>query len=214
MKTLDLYKTVRKLIQEEKFDELDTLKPTKPEYFNWYNDIFEPLNVQQDPDGKALIWIYNDQRKDYTFKELDQQANQFLNLLRKHGIKRGDKILAQLPLVPENWIGYLACIKGGITIIPTATTLAVRGMEFRFKSLFPEVALADANNAEKIDQAATKFDQKIKLKLIVGAEREGWINVDEMFKEETTAEGENTKADDDLFYFFTSGTTGMPKVGS
>lgn len=212
MAIIDLYKTVRKLIQQENFDELEHLKPSKPEYFNWYNDIFEPLNVKEDPEGKALIWIYNQDRKDYTFRQLDQKTNQFLNLLRKHGVEKGDKMLAQLPLVPENWISYLACIKGGIVIIPTATTLAVRGMQFRFESLFPEVALADADNAEKIDQAAEKFEQKIKLKLIVGAEREGWINVDEMLKESPHAEGEKTKADDDLFYFFTSGTTGMPKV--
>jgi len=212
MAIIDLYKTVRKLIQQENFDELEHLKPSKPEYFNWYNDIFEPLNVKEDPEGKALIWIYNQDRKDYTFWQLDQKTNQFLNLLRKHGVEKGDKMLAQLPLVPENWISYLACIKGGIVIIPTATTLAVRGMQFRFESLFPEVALADADNAEKIDQAAEKFEQKIKLKLIVGAEREGWINVDEMLKESPHAEGEKTKADDDLFYFFTSGTTGMPKV--
>lgn len=212
MKTRDLYNKVRDLTEKEKFDELDHLKPSKPEYFNWYNDVFEPLNVQQDPDGKALLWIYNDQQKEYSFKELDQQANQFLNLLRNHGIKKGDKMFAQLPLVPENWISYLGCIKGGIIVVPTATTLAVRGMEFRFETVFPEVALADADNAEKIDQAAAKFDQKIKLKLIVGSEREGWINIDKMFEEETSAKGENTKADDDLFYFFTSGTTGMPKV--
>ena len=212
MEIQNLYKTVRELIKEEKFDDLDSLKPAKPEFFNWYNDIFQPLNVEKAPNEKALIWVYNQERKDFTFKELDQKTNQFLNLLRKYGIKKGDKLFAQLPLVPENWISYLACIKGGLIIIPTATTMAVRGMEFRFKSLSPEVALADASNAEKIDQAEEKSGEKIKLKLIVGAEREGWINVEEMLKESTTAKGENTKANDDLFYFFTSGTTGMPKI--
>lgn len=212
MEIQELYKQVRQLITEEKFDDLDKLNPTKPTYFNWYNDIFKPLNVDADPNGLALHWIYNDQKKVYTFQEIDTKANQFLNLLRKHGIKKGDKMFAQLPLVPENWIGYLACIKGGVIIIPTATTMAVRGMEFRFESLFPEVAIADAANAEKIDLAEAKFDKKIKLKIIVGSNREGWINATEMDKEATEATGEKTKSDDNLFYFFTSGTTGMPKV--
>lgn len=212
MEIVDLYKKVRALIQAEQFDELDTLKPSKPEFFNWYSDVFYPLNVKENPLSKALIWIYNQERKDYTFQDIDQQTNQFLNLLRRHHIKKGDKMFAQLPLFPENWIGYLACIKGGITIVPTATTMAVRGMEFRFESLFPDVAIADANNAEKIDQAESKFEQKIKLKLIVGADREGWINIENMHTEAIEAEGAKTKADDDLFYFFTSGTTGMPKV--
>lgn len=207
-----LFKTVRSLVQEDNYDELDQLKPQKPEFFNWYADIFEPINVKANADGKALIWIYNEKRQDYTFKKLDEKVNQFLNLLRKNGIKKGDKMFAQLPLVPVNWISYLACIKGGFTIVPTATTMAVRGMKFRFESLFPEVAIADEANAEKIDQAEAQFDKKIKLKLITGAKRDGWINVDNLSEEKTTAEAEKTKADDDLFYFFTSGTTGMPKV--
>src|SRR5699024_4177404 len=172
----------------------------------------EGMNVNERGNDKALIWIYNKDRKDYTFKDLRDQSNQFLNILRKYGIKKGDKMIAQLPLLPINWISYLACIKGGMIIIPTATTMAVRGMEFRFKSLFPEVALADPENAKKIDQAEEKFENNIKLKLIVGGNRKGWVNVDTMFDEPKTAQSENTKADDDLFYFFTSGTTGMPKV--
>lgn len=212
MEIKELFQKVRHYIEEGQFDLLDELKPRKPEYFNWYTTVFEGLNAKEDGDEKALLWIYNDQRKDYTFNELKNQSSQFLNLLRRHGINRGDKMIAQLPLLPINWIAYLACIKGGLIIIPTATTMAVRGMEFRFESLFPEVALADPDNAEKIDKAESKFDEKIKLKLIVGDDREGWVNVDELFKESTEAEAVKTRADDDLFYFFTSGTTGMPKV--
>lgn len=212
MEITALFKNVRQLIEENRFDDLDQLKPVKPEYFNWYEDIFRPLNVEGTPDQKALIWIYNQERKDFTYKQIDKQANQFLNLLRRYEIQPGSKLIAQLPLWPINWISYLACIKGGMIIVPTATTMAVRGLEFRFESLFPEVALADAESAIKIDKAESKFDQKIKLKLIVNAEREGWINVDEMFNESNKAKAAKTKANDDLFYFFTSGTTGMPKV--
>lgn len=212
METTALFEKVRALVQEEQFGELKKIHTEKPKKFNWYRDVFYPLNVKSDPKSKALIWIYNEQREDFTFRDLDRKTNQFLNFLRKHGIKKGDKLFAQLPLVPINWISYLACIKGGVIIIPTATTMAVRGLEFRFESIFPEVALADAVNAEKVDLAEAKFDKKIKLKLIVGAEREGWINVEEAFKEAPEAEHADTDADDDLFYFFTSGTTGMPKI--
>lgn len=212
MEIKNIFKSVRELIEQENFDELDNLTPSKPDYFNWYSDVFEAMNVKPDPQGRALTWIYNDQRKDYTFQDLDEQTNQFLNLLRKHGIEKGDKVFAQIPMVPVNWMTYLSCIKGGMVIIPTATTMAVRGMKFRFKTLFPEVALGDASTAEKIDEAEAEFDIDIKLKLIVGAEREGWINVDAMFEESKEAEAAKTKSDDDLFYFFTSGTTGMPKV--
>lgn len=212
MEIVELFKNVRQLIAEGRYNELKDLKATKPQKFNWYREIFEPLNVKADPDGKALIWIYNQQRQDYTFSQIDQKTNQFLNFLRKHGIKKGDQMLAQLPLVPINWISYLACIKGGVIIVPTATTMSVRDLEFRFQSIFPEVVLTDNANADKIDQAEANFDHDIQLKIIVGEDRPGWVNVNEIEKELTTAAGEDTNADDELFYFFTSGTTGMPKV--
>lgn len=212
MEMVELFASVRQFIAEENFDSLKKLKATKPQRFNWYAEIFEPLNVKATPDAKALIWIYNSQRKDFSFKEIGDRANQFLNFLRKHGLKKGDKMLAQLPLVPINWISYLACIKGGLIIVPTATTMAVRDLEFRFQSIFPQVVVADADSAKKIDKAEENFGQQIKLKLIVDAERKGWINVDAILEEAPHAEAADTLADDDLFYFFTSGTTGMPKV--
>lgn len=212
MEIIDLFKSTRNLIEKNQFSELKSLKATKPENFNWYSDIFEPLNIQGNPDDKALIWMYNQEEKTYTFKDLGDQTNQFLNFIRKHGIQKADKLYAQLPLVPINWIAYLACIKGGIIISPTATTMETRDIEFRFQSIFPEMVLADEKSAEKIDAAESKFEKKIKLKLLVDGEREGWINVDEIFKEAKEAEAALTKSDDPLFYFFTSGTTGMPKV--
>src|SRR5690625_3895614 len=157
----ELFKNVRTLINQNDFGRLSSLNPVKPENFNWYSDIFEPLNIQSDPGGKALVWIYNQERRDYSFEDLGQKANQFLNFLRKHGIEKGDKMFAQLPLIPMNWISYLGCIKGGVIIVPTATTMPVRDLQFRFTSIFPELVIADADNAAKIDKAEEGFDSDI-----------------------------------------------------
>ncbi|MEO8935077.1 MAG: AMP-binding protein [Xanthomarina sp.] len=212
MNILELYKRVAQAIKEKDFDGLKELKPEKPEYFNWVADIFEPLNVKQHPNDKALIWKYNEQREDFTFAEISARSNQFLNLMRKHGIEKGNKIFIQLPLLPPNWYGYLACIKAGVVIIPAATSLETRDLEFRFQSVWPQVALADPLNAEKIDEAEKHIGQNIKLKIITEGSREGWVSIDQILLESTEAEGAKTRSDDDLFYFFTSGTTGMPKV--
>ena len=212
MEIQTLFETVKNLIAENKFDQLSSLKASKPEKFNWVKDIFEPQNVKENPNDKALLWIYKEQREDYTFEQVADKYNQFLNFLRKNGIKKGDKLFSQLPLYPINWFAYLACIKGGQIIVPAATTLEVRDLEFRFDLIHPEIALADGANAAKIDEAAQKVGHEFKLKLIVGEDREGWVNISQLDLEATEAEGEITDADDDLFYFFTSGTTGMPKV--
>lgn len=212
MKVLELYNQVAQAIKEKNFDSLKSLKPEKPEFFNWVTEVFEVQNVLQNPNDKALIWKYNDQREDFTYLEISERSNQFLNLLRKNGITHGDKIFIQLPLVPANWYGYLACIKGGVVIVPAATSLETRDLEFRFKSVLPQVALADAENAIKIDEAEENNGQKIKLKILTEGTREGWISIDEILSESKVAEGAKTRSDDDLFYFFTSGTTGMPKI--
>ena len=212
MTVQELFHSIRLAIESEDYAKLNDIQIFKPEKFNWVRDIFEPHNVAKFGNQKGLIWKYNDQREDYTFQDLSDKYNQFLNFLRKNGINNGDKMFSQVPLLPITWIGYLAAIKGGLIIIPAATTLDARDLAFRFQSSFPEVALADQANASKIDEAEAKFDQQIKIKLISEGEREGWININDLWNESTNAEAADTHSDDDLFYFFTSGTTGMPKV--
>lgn len=212
MTVQELFHSIRLAIESEDYAKLNEIQIFKPEKFNWVRDIFEPHNVAKFGNQKGLIWKYNDQREDYTFQDLSDKYNQFLNFLRKNGINSGDKMFSQVPLLPITWIGYLAAIKGGLIIIPAATTLDARDLAFRFQSSFPEVALADQANASKIDEAEAKFDQQIKIKLISEGEREGWININDLWNESTNAGAADTHSDDDLFYFFTSGTTGMPKV--
>lgn len=212
MSVLELYHNVAKAITDKDFDNLKHLKTIKPQFFNWVTDVFEPLNVKQHPNDKALIWKYNNQEDNFTFAEISALGNQFLNLMRKYGIQQGDKLFIQIPLLAPNWYSYLGCIKGGIVMIPAATSLELRDLEFRFKSVFPEVILADPTNAKKIDQAEKSIGKPIKLKIITEGARAGWVTLKDMFLEATEAEGAKTQADDNLFYFFTSGTTGMPKV--
>ncbi|MEG0931527.1 AMP-binding protein [Algoriella sp.] len=212
MSVQELFNTIRFAIESEDYTKLNEIKIFKPEKFNWVRDIFEPHNVVKLGHQKGLIWKYNQQKEEYTFNDLSNKYNQFLNYLRNNGIETGDKMFSQVPLLPITWIGYLAAIKGGLVIIPAATTLDARDLAFRFESTFPEIALADPENAAKIDEAEAKFEQKIKIKLISEGNREGWININDLWKESTEAEAADTNSDDDLFYFFTSGTTGMPKI--
>ena len=212
MSVQELFNTIRFAIESEDYIKLNEIKIFKPEKFNWVRDIFEPHNVAKFGDQKGLIWKYNQQKEEYTFNDLSNKYNQFLNYLRNNGIETGDKMFSQVPLLPITWVGYLAAIKGGLVIIPAATTLDARDLAFRFESTFPEIALADPENAAKIDEAEAKFEQKIKIKLISEGNREGWININDLWEESTEAEAADTNSDDDLFYFFTSGTTGMPKI--
>lgn len=212
MEIKSYYKAVRELLTAEKYDELRSLSLDKPTYFNWVEQVFHDLNVKSFGEDTALIWRYREQEKHFSFTELYALSNQFLNLLRAHGVSQGDHIYSLLPLVPANWVSFLSTIKGGFVLMPTATNLTARDLNYRFQSLFPDVFITDVQNVAKIEEAEKASGQKIKLKICVGGSREGWVSYDDLSNFSKDAKVAKTKSDDAVLYFFTSGTTGLPKI--
>ncbi|HAA16612.1 MAG TPA: branched-chain amino acid aminotransferase, partial [Cytophagales bacterium] len=212
MKIQDYIKEARENIAASQSDALTADSLEKPEHFNWVEDVFYALNVAYHPEERALIWKYQNQEEVYTFREVYTLGNQLINLLRKHGAQPGDHIYSLLPLVPANWISFLATIKGGFVLMPTAINLTARDLAYRYESLFPEIMIADAANAAKIDEAEQAFGKTSKIKVLVGGERKGWVSFDALKDEPQEAEATPTKSDDPVLYFFTSGTTGLPKI--
>ena len=202
----------RNLIQEQNFNQLKELQLEKPEYFNWVEEIFYDLNVKNFGNQDALIWRYNEKEKRYSYREMYEVSNQLLNLLRKNGVQQGDRMYSMLPLVPANWISFVATIKGGFIMMPAPTNLTSRDLMHRFESLFPEVFVTDIDNAPKIDEAEKDFGKKIKVKVCVGGSRDGWVSFDDLMAMPKEAQVASTKSDDPVLYFFTSGTTGLPKI--
>ncbi|MEM0994704.1 MAG: AMP-binding protein, partial [Bacteroidota bacterium] len=131
------FEQARSHIYQQEFSKLKALSLDKPTYFNWVEEIFYDLNVKSFGEARALIWRYYEQEKVYSFQTIYEAANQLLNLLRSHKVKQGDHIYSLLPLVPANWISFLATIKGGFVMMPTATNLTSRDLIYRFESLFP-----------------------------------------------------------------------------
>lgn len=208
----EMYRKFRALAAEDKFEELKNLNVEVKESFNWVRDVFEGINVADHPDETALIWTDGNHKENYSFQRLMNESNSMLNFMRKHGIEKGDVVGFQMPLLPANWMTMLSGIKGGFRLIPIATILGVHDLVYRFGKLMPKIMLADKENVEKIDDAEKLCGQTIKLKIIVDGEREGWYSLEDVYKESTNAEAAETKLDDPLFLFFTSGTTGMPKI--
>ena len=202
----------RNLIQDQNFNQLKELELEKPEYFNWVEEIFYGLNVKNFGSQDALIWKYNEEEKRYSYQEMYETSNQLLNLLRKNGVQQGNRIYSMLPLVPANWISFVATIKGGFIMMPAPTNLTSRDLIHRFESLFPEVFVTDIENAPKIDEAEKDFGKTIKVKVCVGGSRDGWVSFDDLMAMSKEAQSASTKADDPVLYFFTSGTTGLPKI--
>ncbi|WP_395765168.1 acyl-CoA synthetase [Elizabethkingia anophelis] len=208
----EIFLKVKKLIDEENFAALNEIKYNKPESFNWVKEIFEGIHLQERPEKTALLWTDGSNTKEYSFRGLSNECNQILNFLRKKGVQQHDIVLTQMMLEPVNWTTILAVIKGGLQLIPAASILGSKDIAYRFEKTLPMVVFANEDNAPKIDEAEKLTGKSIKVKILVDGNREGWYSLDDIARESTEAEAADTSSDDTLFMFFTSGTTGLPKI--
>jgi len=184
-----------------------------PERFNWAREIFEERHARRTPNRPALLWADDRGHElSLTYREFVGAGNRLLNLLRRLGLKEKQPLFVMLPVYPEVWLSYYAAIKGGFVLVPAATILLPSDLAYRFRQLRPGAVVADPVSAEKIDQAERTTGEPIPIKLIVGGERPGWTSVDASRTEPTEASAAVTRTADPLFLFFTSGTTGLPKL--
>ncbi|SMC94621.1 acetyl-CoA synthetase/4-hydroxybutyrate---CoA ligase (AMP-forming) [Desulfocicer vacuolatum DSM 3385] len=183
-----------------------------PEYFNWAEEIFEGLHVKERGDHTALVWtdIATKEEASFTYSQFAARGNQCLNALRGAGIEKGDNMYMMNPIVPETWFSHYACVKGGLVNVPTATSMTMRELQFRFEAYAPDCIVCAEEFTELMDEALKETGTAPKIKIVLGA-KEGWVSYTELEKQAETAEAAKTKSDDVIFCFFTSGTTGLPK---
>src|SRR6187401_1752262 len=202
------------IIEKGEYDKLTESSIDVPGKFNWVRDVFEPFIVQAHADRNMIELITDNPSKatTITYKQGSEKCNQLLNFLRKQNVQQGDDVFIMCGLNEGLWISYLSAIKGGLVLIPAASILTVNDIVYRFQKAAPKVIITDKDNAEKLEQALLQYNYPVKVRLLLDGEKDGWISYNVIDKEEKEAIAAETNKDDHLFWFFTSGTTGMPKV--
>jgi acyl-coenzyme A synthetase/AMP-(fatty) acid ligase len=190
----------------------EKLKAIKINEFNWADEVFEGLHVANNGSKTALYWVDLDsgEEKKFSYEKFANISNKFVNFLRDNGVKKGDYFHFMLPLIPEVWFSHYVTVKGGFVGVPHANILRERDLEYRFKVCPPSAVIADENSAEVIDRALEMAKAEPLVKVVVG-DKEGWEPFDSIKTEHKKCDGAKTKANDPIFCFFTSGTTGLPK---
>ena len=182
-------------------------------------------------DKVAIQWEGNEPGEDkaYTYKELHEEVCKFANVLKSHGIKKGDRVTLYLPMIPELAISMLACTRigamhsivfGGFSADALrdriqdseSKLLVVANGTFRGAKAVPQKAsaddaLKDCPSIEKV-VVVNRVGDKIKCDMSEG--KDLWWH-DEMAKASADCEPEWMDAEDPLFLLYTSGSTGKPK---
>ena len=201
------------IIEQRDYAKLSAFALDVPEKFNWVRDVFEPIVVNRNAGSTMLeIVTAEGQISTLTYSEGLIKCNQLLNLLRRQNVRQGDSVFIMCGLQEGLWITYLAGIKGGFILIPAAGILSADDLVYRFRKARPNVVITDRENLSKMEQALSQYEEEIGVKLLLDGGHAGWSAFDAIESEAPDAVAADTGKDDDLFWFFTSGTTGMPKV--
>jgi len=201
------------IVEQRDYGKLSAFALDVPEKFNWARDVFELVIVNRHA-GRTMLEMVTSQGQisTMTYNEALIKCNRLLNLLRRQNVQQGDSVFIMCGLQEGLWITYLAGIKGGFILIPAAGILSADDLLYRFRKARPNVIITDEENLHKMEQALSQYEGEIGVKLLLDGGHAGWSAFDLIENELPDAVAADTGRDDDLFWFFTSGTTGMPKV--
>ncbi len=190
-----------------------------PENFNFAYDVMDVLADEQ-PDKRAMLWTnVAGAEQTFTFEDLCVLSNKCANFLAGLGIQKGDMVMLILQRRYEFWVSMLALHKIGAVAIPATHLLTKKDIVYRNnKAGIKAIICADTANAEHFIDEAQAESPTLEHKIMVGDLRlPGWISFDEQMQKAspkwTRPSGEaDTRLSDPMLLFFTSGTTGMPKM--
>ncbi|MCL2862661.1 MAG: AMP-binding protein [Methanimicrococcus sp.] len=200
----------------------DNFRIDVPDNFNFAFDVIDRY-AEEDPDKIAFVWCDDfDNEQTYTFKQLKTQTDKAANLFKKHGIKKGSPVILTLKSHYLFWVCLPALHKLGAIAVPATHMLKVRDIAYRLEKsgAVAVVGISEGELDLSFEEALRQLNKPNFLKFNVGGNSkgaEGWLDF--------VAELEASSADfvrptgdqavintDDMLYYFSSGTTGFPKM--
>ena len=204
---------------DETVDEHGLLKAVKfniPENFNFSYDVLDEL-AKKSPDARAMRYISSDQSvvRDFTFKEMSELSQQAANYFTSLGIKKGDRVLLILKRHYQYWYVINGLHRIGAVAIPAPNQLLAKDIEYRLNSAQVRmvVTTGDQDVINSVDEAL-KSCPSVEFKLCVNRTHEGWLDFDGNLGRFSTVfpRPADHKVTDPMLMFFSSGTSGYPKM--
>ena len=186
--------------------------------FNFAFDVVDALGRSK-PDKLAMLHVAEDMtERRFTFQDVKKESARAANYFKSLGIKPGDRVMLVLKRHYQYWFAILGLHKLGAIAIPATNQLLEKDFTYRFAAGKVKAILctADGDVADAVDAAALNSPM-LEHKIIVNGSREGWRSFDEeypMFSSHFARTEDTPCGEDPMLMFFTSGTSGYPKLAA
>ena len=184
--------------------------------FNFAFDVVDAIS-KREADKLAMVHIdKNGVERKFTFRQMKRASAQCANYFKSLGIKKGDRVMLVLKRHYQFWFSMLALHKLGAIAIPATSQLQTHDFVYRFQKAGVKaiIATVDDNVPEHVDEAQATCPE-LEIKVLVGGQREGWRDFDseyELYSAHFYRTEDTACGDDSMVMFFSSGTSGYPKL--
>ncbi|MBR7185446.1 MAG: AMP-binding protein [Clostridia bacterium] len=201
---------------EDKDGSLKAISFQNEQNFNFAYDIVDALAASK-PDKLAMLHIDREKNeRRITFYEMSRQSNRAANYFKALGIKKGDRVMLVLKRNYQFWYAMMGLHKLGAVAIPATDQLLAHDIEYRIKAAGVSAIVCTANSAvaEQVEIAEATCPE-LKVKILTCGSRAGWHDFDDeftMYSSHFERTADTACGDDPMLMYFTSGTTGYPKI--
>lgn len=196
----------------------EKFKVLVPDNFNFAYDVVDEIALKT-PEKIAMVWC-NDlgDERIFTFADMKKYSDKAANFFLSAGIGKGDPVMLILKRRYEFWFCTLALNKIGAITIPATHLLSTKDIVYRNNAADIKmiVCVPETEVIQHVEEAEPK-SPTFKVKALIGENREGWLNfnsgMESCSEEFVRPVGDQiTQNEDIMLLYFTSGTTGMPKM--
>ena len=186
-----------------------TFRQEVPPRFNWACEVFD--GWARDREKVAMVWLTPDGRmvREVTFREMAERSRRVANALTGLGARRGDRVLIMLSRVVEWWEIVLGCMRAGLVAVPGTTLLTEKDIAYRLGAAEPAVAITDVDNHDKVARAMGEMPRPL---VVVGGQGHGTSYEALLAAASPDLPNPHNPSSDLMAVYFTSGTTGNPKM--
>lgn len=212
---------IEKFLDRIDFDSYEDFKQNYklniPNNFNFGYDVVDEW-AKKDPNKPALIWCNDEgEEKHFTFGDVKEQSDKAANLLKSLGIKKGDPVMLILKQRPEVWFFFIALHKLGAVCIPATFQLTSKDIVYRCNSAKIKMicTVDDQGLMDYIAEAKPDCTTLTHVGIVGENIPQGFLDLrSELAKADNNwvRPAEKNNNDDPMLIYFSSGTTGMPKM--